>query len=84
MKKYTETRKMHRDDLRSLCIKHDWYTHGNNEEYSALLDMTGLEMTTLNLVKIAEDIKAHSDTEYEITSILFELAETCFTVFNEI
>ena len=46
--------------------------------------MTGLEMTTENLVKIAENIKAHSDTEYELTSILFELADICFTVFNEI
>lgn len=49
--KIKETRKMGLYDLRALCIKHDWYTSGCNEEYSKLLDMTAYKMTTNRLLK---------------------------------
>ena len=38
MKQYKETRCLESGKLRALCIKHDWYTRGTNEEYSALFD----------------------------------------------
>lgn len=82
--KIKETRKMNSYDLRELCIKRDWYTSGDNEEYSNLLDMTAHRMTTKKLQQIAEDIKFHSDTPYEITDIMFELSQICCSYFEEV
>lgn len=90
MAKYTETRVLRMEKLRSLCIKHDWYTCGTNEEYAALFarlhdDMGCPEhMTTEKLAEIAADIMAHSEiTDYTITTVMGELARACFTYFDE-
>lgn len=83
---YTETRKMTMDNLRALCIEHDWYTCGDNDEYSNLLNTAHYceNITTDVLVELATDIKSHSETEYEITSIMFELARICYSFFEEV
>ena len=90
MTKYTETRVLDMCKLRSLCIEHDWYTCGTNEEYSALFarlhDEMGCpeNMTTEKLAEIAADIMAHSEiSDYTITSVMFELARACYTYFDE-
>jgi hypothetical protein len=90
MKKYTETRILDPEKVRRLCIKHDWYTCGDNEEYAAMFaklhdDMGCPEnMTTEKLAEIAADIMEHSEiSEYTITSVMFELARACTTYFDE-
>lgn len=87
MKKYgyTEKRQMYAGNLRELCIKHDWYTKGDNKDYHHLLGKANnLENITCDdLVELATDIKSHSDTEYEITSIMYELATICYHTFSE-
>lgn len=72
-------------DLRNLCIEKNWYTHGDTEEYSKLLNMAEAEnVTTEIIVEMAENIKSHSDVgEYDLASICFEIAEICHTVFEE-
>lgn len=91
MKQYHETRILSAEKLRSVCIKHDWYTCGDCEEYenlfAKLYDEHGCElhMTTELLAEIAEDIMAHSDiTDYTITSVMFELAANCYSIFSEV
>ena len=92
--KYIETRTLNSTELRSLCIKKNWYTHGTNEEYYNLFsklteNFHAAQMTTEKLVEIAEDIFAHSDENdctdgyLEIPSILFDLAAACWTTFEE-
>ena len=92
--KYLERRTLHADDLRSLCIRKNWYTNGTNEEYWNLFrrlseNYMSAEMTTEKLVEIATDIYNHSDEAdctdgfMEITDILYDLARTCHTVFIE-
>lgn len=78
-----EFRTLHKDSLRALCIKHDWYTAGDNEAYGKLLEHAhDLEnVTTANIVDIAENIKVHSDTEYDMPSICFEIAGICKSYF---
>lgn len=87
MKKYgyTEIRKMGIHELRTLCIEKNWYTDGDNEEYSNfLITAKNYENITCDeLVELATDIKSHSDTEYEITSIMFELTKICVSYFEE-
>lgn len=90
MAKYTETRILSSTKLRSLCIKHDWYTCGTNEAYSALFDRLHDDMgcpenmTTEKLAEVAADIMEHSKiTEYTITAVMYELARACDTYFEE-
>lgn len=87
--KFNETRTLSASKLRSLCIKNEWYTCGDNEEYSRLFDrLTDCcgcpeHMTTEKLVEVAEDIWDHSDiTDYTIETVLFELARACSTYFD--
>ena len=53
------------EDVRTVCIKHDFYTSGTNEEYSAMLEKCG-EVTADQLAEIAQDIVEHTpeDNEY--------------------
>lgn len=95
--KYKESRTLQASDLRSLCIRKNWYTCGTNDEYYALLQrthkpgyFTAAEMTTEKLAEIAADIHKHSDERYcndgylpDIPGIMFELAKICDTCFEE-
>lgn len=91
MKTYKETRILDATKLRSLCIKHDWYTAGTIEEYTNLFDRLydelgcPVDMTTEKLVEVAEDIMRHSHiTEYTITAVMYELADSCYSYFEEV
>lgn len=92
--KYIEHRTLSACDLRSLCIKKNWYTHGTNEEYYNLFrmltqDYHEVEMTTEKLAEIATDIFNHSDEDdctdgyLSIPDIMYDLAKACSTVFIE-
>ena len=83
---YKETRHLSGSDLRSLCVKENLYTLGTNEEYFNLLETAEKteNITTDDLVELATDIKSHSETDAEITSIMFILAKACVSVFDEV
>ena len=83
---YKETRHLSGSDLRSLCVKENRYTLGTNEEYFNLLETAEKteNITTDDLVELATDIKSHSETDAEITSIMFILAKACVSVFDEV
>jgi hypothetical protein len=80
-----ETRKLYRDDLRQLCIRNNWYTCGNNEEYGKLLDTVDQceNVTTDVIASLAKNILEHSTTEQEIESICFDIAKICNSFFEE-
>lgn len=79
---YKETRTISASNLRSLCIRKDWYTRGGNDEYEhLLLDLAeGKEnLTTDDIIQIAEDIAAHSNLpdDYDIECIAWEVNRAC-------
>lgn len=80
----TEIRKLYSGDLRQLCIKHNWYTRGKNEEYAPLLNAVDdlNNVTTDEIVNIAENILRHSITDYPLSSVCFEIAEICHSFFE--
>lgn len=83
---YKEVRKMLGYDLRSLCIEKNWYTSGNNEEYSRLLNRadSAENITTDDIVEIAADIIEHSDMSVdEFEHVCYELFEICHTFIEE-
>lgn len=89
MKQYKEIRKIRASALRQLCVDHDWYTAGDNDEYGHLLfDLAGHKenLNTADIMEIAADIMAHSelDDDYTIENIAFEVARIADVFFEEV
>ena len=77
--KFTEIRTIGASDIRKLCIKNDQYAH-------LQLDLCEWKdnLTTEDIVEIAEDIIAHSEIEADgrtkaevIESVAFEVMRVC-------
>ena len=86
---YKETRTLSASTLRSLCIREDWYSRGDIDEYDHLLqDLAGSkpDLTTADIIEIAEDIAAHSDLKdrWTVEAIAFEVASACTVIFKPI
>lgn len=88
---YKETRSIDMSELRNLCIKQSWFTCGDNEEYSELLNMVNnTELTTDLIVELASIIYSHSESDNDhtmsehITNIMYLIAKASCTLFNEI
>lgn len=59
---YKVVRKLTMASLRSLCVEKEWYTSGDNDEYSNMLAMSNKDdITSDDIVEIATDIIEHSD-----------------------
>lgn len=89
MSTYKETRRISASALRDLCIQHDWYTCGDNDEYDhLLLDLAGSKpnLSTGDIIAIVEDIAAHSNLKegWSIEAIAFEIARACSVTFQRI
>lgn len=85
--RYREVRRIYSEKLRNLCIKNRWYTRGDCKAYGHLLYNLAEEkenITTDDIVEIAQDILEHSDTDQELTSICFEVARIAVTFFEEV
>ena len=88
MSNYKEIRPLTVDSLRSLCIRQNWYTGGNNAEYEHLLyDLADSKphLTTQDIINIAEDIAAHSDLKdgYDVAGIAWEVNRASNVSFQE-
>jgi hypothetical protein len=87
MGKYEEIRKLSAERVRTLCICKNWYTRGTGEQYTALLEkIQNIEdseqsITTDRLGEIAEDILQHSNTDYTVEDIMWELNRAANTTF---
>lgn len=90
--KIKETRQWQWLDVRKMCIQHDFYTCGNNQNFDWLYRFISTHKpTTTNIYKAAKDIVKHSDlrsygqSEKEnIESVMFALMNDCTCVFYEI
>lgn len=85
--KYKEIRKISADSIRNLCVTKNWYTKGTNEDYRHLLvDLVDNKenITTEDIVEIAQNIMDHSSTDQELTSICFDVARIAVTFFEEV
>lgn len=61
-------------DVRQLCIDERYYTRGDNFAYREMFDMCGVIQSENDLLKIAQDIKSHSDTPATTEEIAQQLA----------
>lgn len=84
---YIEKRYLSADELRRTCIAHGWYTAGNNDQYSRLLQSVNDKViTTDDIFEIATDIIEHSVnlSVFEIDSVMYIIGSICFTLFEEV
>lgn len=79
-KDYKLCKTLSKESVRQMCIEHNYYTCGDNEQYGhmfSLLDhqskVTGSNISVYRLEEIAEDIKLHSKTEDTVEDIMFNL-----------
>ena len=57
-----EIKRINTGKLRNICIANNWYTKGNNEEYSNMFSMCDVDnVTTELLYEIAKDIYEHTN-----------------------
>ena len=73
MKNYNFVQVLTADEVREVCIRHQYYTKGTCQEYENLFEMCGY-VTPDSLENIAKDIKDHSDTEDSVLDIMKTLA----------
>ena len=71
--------------VRSMCINHSFYTCGDNEDYSHMLDWVDrLYPSTETLFFIAEDIRKHSTYGIPVESIMFDLEREAVITYFEV
>ena len=62
--KVTRIRVWNHETLRTMCINNDFYTCGDNEEYSKLFDyVDNHQPTTKSMYIAAKNIAAHSEAQ---------------------
>jgi len=88
-KQYKKIRKITASSLRDLCVRQDWYTAGDNDEYGHLLfDLAADKenLSTADIMEIAADIMAHSDLDDDCTieEVAFEVARIANVFFAEV
>lgn len=75
------------DDVRGPCISNGLYTKGDSKAYAMLQqliehwDGLGWILNTEMLQIVAEDILDHSDTDYSLEELMYELQFKCVRRF---
>ena len=73
------------EDVMTMCIRHGYYTCGNNAQYEDMLEyvMTHKNPTDYDIFLVATDIFDHStgDVTENVTDIMFNLYREVVTTF---
>lgn len=83
--KIYEDKKWDSFDVQRVCIKHELYTRGTNDDFRKMLDFVHKKNpTTRNIYLVAKDIWEHSKTDSTIGHIMFLLSRDAVYCFYEI
>lgn len=82
---YKVVRKLTMASLRSLCVEKEWYTSGDNDEYSNMLAMSKKnDITGDDIVEIATDIIEHSNLSLDdFTYVCDEILKKSYSFMVE-
>lgn len=82
--KFKAVRVFKEDSIRTMCIRHNFYTCGNNAEYDSLLAKESLKPTTKVIAEIASDILEHSEADdYTMECMMYFIEKECVETFYE-
>ena len=70
--------------VRAMCIKHNFYNEGTNEEYAQLATfIRSKKPTYLNVYKVATDICRHTGSGQAVTNVMYLIERECvYTTFE--
>lgn len=68
--------KIDTDDLRNLCIRHNYYTRGDNKAYANIFEMAKYNEEG-DLIAVARDILDHSDTNDTLEEVAEYILNNC-------
>ena len=77
-------------DVERLCLRHGWYTTGSDADYEKLqqairnLPESEGQFWADRIQAVAEDIKLHSDNDYEIEEIMNALSRAATRRFAKL
>lgn len=75
----TTTARLTTCDLRALCIKHNWFTHGTNEQYAKLFYANDMKAPIDELVTIiwlcSDDKWCRRDIKHELMEAISKIGE---------
>ena len=86
------SKRLDSEDVRQVCINHNYYTRGTCEEYAEMFKMLDYEtplakhnITSSRLTMIARDIKEHSVTDDTVDEIMENLVVhiRCYLIDEE-
>lgn len=74
--------------VRDFCVSHNWYTCGDCQEYTELLNfVSNNDPSPDNLYTVARDIYTHSDfqeEEFPLETMMYLLTRDCVSFTYEI
>lgn len=84
--KFIERRLIFVNELKKLCVDHQWYTMGDDECYEKLFEKCNKpNITTEDIVEIAKDIHLYSNLQdMEFTDLCSQISEIAHTFFEAI
>lgn len=72
------------EEVREMCIRHDWYTRGDCKAYDAMLQMViDLVPSPVNMFRVAKDIANHSGDKYDNEDGSSSVQMILFCIANE-
>ena len=81
--KIEETRKWYSSDVRTMCIRNEFYTCGDNEAYGKMLSFVNEnEPTNENIYKVASDIQKHSEGQTTSNIMFCLMQDAVYTFFT--
>ncbi len=86
---YMEQRRISADELRTVCILHDWYTRGSCNEYEKLFQKACSKdhLTIDDIEDIARNIIDHSTEEsldgYEFEDVMYAITDRTHTTVKK-
>lgn len=72
------------ETIRSMCIRHNLYTKGSNDEYNSMLDLVDSFEPSIQMIYIiASDILKHSNTDMTIETLMYTINKEVIEVFYD-
>lgn len=89
---YKEVRKISLENIRQMCIEHNWYDYGTNKDYDTLLSYSNKDnITSDDIIEMAINIFDHTERfvkdifdEAIFKTVCSIIVSRCFSYFKKI
>lgn len=83
--KLREEKMWYSEDVRTMCVNHHFYTHGDIRAYERMLNsIEDADPTIENIFTVAADIVNHTEPEYDEGSHKWNIEHVMFLLNKEV